>query len=277
VRYWTKLQQPFDQAVYVDNGKIVDRIPENPPSTPARRVACIGQLGDKLLLIRSASWELWDKHGQEMLTGAPEPLLYACHAAEQWSPTMALICSSGLELFVILDTESREVVWKWWAHEKGYGGQNPHFGDGGPDWQVKQVSARSYQVPRAEAAHFNSVYVQGGAFITSALWRRTVYSIVVADGSVTTMLTGAAEGLHTPIMHDDKLIYGCKQGIVVRRDKMEEHHLPELIWPKYLRPTPWGYIVTHEGGVTAIDEKWQIIKTDVMPVPFGIAHLEGQP
>lgn len=268
MRFWTRLQYPFDQAVLVEDGKIITAIPDHPPKTHVRRVACIGEYDGNLVVMRPASYELWTPDGYEMLISVPIPKLYACHGAQQFGRDL-LVCSSGLDMFFLMDAEGN-IKWEWWGHEHGLGGRNPAYGDGGPEWIQKQISGKSYQVDPKRAAHFNSIWVDGTSFLTAALKRNVVARITPHKDGFDRLSTPREDGIHSPILANGHLVYGTRAGVVVGG----EEKLSRLKWVKFIRAYQWGYAMTHETGVTFTDLEWRETETITLARPFQFALLE---
>lgn len=267
IRFWTKLQHPFQQAVLVEDGRVIEHIPERPPKTPARHIAAVGTYNDELVLLGKASFERWTADGKEQIRGVYQPDLHAGHAIEQLGDNL-VICSSGLDLFYMIDPEGNP-LWYWWGHEHGLGGKNAAYYDA--DWTTKQLSGKNYQIDPRVAAHFNSIWIQNDTWLwTAALKRRKVLAIRIGQQEYRELADIPQHGAHSPIYLEGHIAYGLAEGIMVAG----QHIFREKHWVKYIRETPEGFVFTHEEGVTFTDSDWRVMHEYPLPRPFQLACLE---
>lgn len=267
LRFWTTLQLR-KQAVYVEDGKITKAIPEHPPQTIFRRVAVVTEFNGKLALIRQASFELWDQDKMWCITSFPHKMIYTPHDIVQVGDNV-LICSSGLEMFFLMDTEG-EVKWEWWGYKNGIGAENKYFSQ--PDWETNQAMSDLCAPPIEEAAHFNSIWMDGkDAFITAALRKQKIIKVTIGKQGHEIVATVDAKGCHTPFFTPQgTLIYGTEQGIRVG-DKIV---LEQFKWVKYLRPFEDGFAIAHMTGLAIVDEHWKLKENVPVPMPYKFAFLE---
>ncbi|MBU2425229.1 MAG: hypothetical protein KJ560_22145 [Gammaproteobacteria bacterium] len=265
IRFWTKLQYPDNRAALIEDGKIIDSIPDHSPKTPARWVSCVGDYEDQLVIVRTGNIEFWKKDGSELLNQFLCKQLYAVHAVAQWKDKLA-VCSSGLDLFFLVDYDGN-IIWEWWAKDAGVGGFNPAYES--EDWFQKQVSGREFKV--TDGGHYNSLWVtENGQWLTSALKLKKVLSINPMHPGVDLIHQCDEHGVHSPIFENGILIHGLEQGIMVG----ENHVLQDLKWVKHIRKTEQGFVCTHEEGVTFVDPDWKVMLEFSLPRPFGLAALE---
>ena len=266
LRFWTTLQY-LKQAVLVEDGKIIRSIPPHPPQTIFRRAGVVCEYGNKLALVKHASFELWDRVTNECYRSFHHKLILAPHDICKYGQHL-LISSSGLEMFFIMDIDGN-VTWEWWGYENGIGGKNEHFFK--DDWVKNQTTSDLCEVPREEAAHFNSFFLCGGKkFITAALKKRKIIEVTIGEKGHKLIADVDEVGCHSPIYHNEILIYGTENGIKYGDKKV----LEEYKWVKYVREFEGGFIFTHEGGVVITDADWKPKEEIPLPAPYGFAFIE---
>ena len=268
LRFWTTLQY-LKQAVLVEDGKIIRSIPPHPPQTIFRRAGVACEYGDKLALVKHASFELWDRETNECYRSFHHKLILAPHDICKYGQSL-LISSSGLEMFFIMDIDGN-VTWEWWGYENGIGGKNEHFFK--DDWVKNQTTSDLCEVPKEKAAHFNSIYLCGEKkFITGALKKRKIVEITVGEKGHKLIADVDEVGCHSPIYHNGILIYGTETGIKVGDKKVLENYP----WVKYVQAFEDGFIFTHEGGVVVTDADWKPKEEIALPAPYGFAFIERE-
>jgi len=266
IKSWTALQY-LKQVVLVEDGKIKRGIPPHPPRTIYRRAGVVCEFGDKLALAKHASFELWDTETEKNHRSFHHRMILAPHDICQFGPNL-LICSSGLELFFLMDIDGN-VIWEWWGYENGLGGKNEYYFR--PDWVTNQTTSDLCEVAPEEAAHFNHIWLTGKKrFITSALRKKKIVEITVGEQGYKIVADIEEKGCHSPIYHGDTLIYGTEAGIKVGDKKV----LNQYEWVKYIRPFENGFAFTHERGVVITDAAWQTKEEISLPAPYGFAFLE---
>lgn len=268
LRFWTTLQNR-KQAVYVKDGKIIRAIPDHPPKTIARRAAVVTEYKGKLALVRQASFELWSRTTLECFTSFPHYLIYTPHDLMQVGDDI-LICSSGLEMFFLMDIEGN-VKWEWWGHENGVGAKNRFFSRS--DWEINQVTSDLCAPPIEKAAHFNSIWMSAkDKFITAALRKQKVIEITIGQQGYDLVAEVDEEGCHSPFLHgkNKTLIYGTEKGIQVGSRRV----MKQYGWVKYVRPFEDGFAFAHESGVATADAKWKLKENVRLPMPYKFVYLE---
>lgn len=267
LKFWTTLQYR-KQAVLVEDGKIVRAIPTYPPKTIWRRAAVVTEYNGNLALVKQASFELWSRNTMECFTSFPHKLIYTPHDIVQVGDDV-LICSSGLEMFFLMDIKGN-VKWEWWGYKNGVGAENQYFAR--PDWETKQATSDLCAPPIEEAAHFNSIWMSGkDTFITAALRKQKIIEITIGKAGYRLVADVATTGCHTPFLHNQRmLIYGTEEGIQVGGRKV----LPEYKWIKYVRPFEDGFAFAHESGLAVVDGDWKLKENVQLPVPYKFAFLE---
>ncbi len=264
-RFWTALQDPLYQAILVENGKIIRRIPSNSPRTITRRVGSVGEYKNTLVLLKQSSFEQWDREGKEFLTGFHSKHIYGPHRIVQYEDDL-LICSAGLDLFFIMDLEGN-IKWEWWAYKYGAGGRPNFFFEN--DWVIKQVTNDLNKIPIDIRAHFNSIWLNDGKFLTSAIERQRIIEITINKPGFK-HIAFTENGVHSPIYNNGVLIYCTNYGLMVGDHKV----LTQFKWVKFVQKIETGFVFTHEEGVVFVDEDWKIMKEIPLPRPFQIAFLE---
>lgn len=268
LKFWTTLQTR-KQAVLVRGGKIVRAIPPHPPKTIQRRVAVITEYKGKLAMVRQASFELWSRTNLQSFASFPHKMIYTPHDIVQVGDDL-LICSSGLEMFFLMDIEGN-VKWEWWGYKNGVGGKNPYFFRS--DWEINQATSDLCAVPVEIAAHFNSIWMSGECtFITSALRKRKIIEITIGKDGYKLVADVEAEGCHSPFLHykAKTLIYGTEKGVQVGDQRV----MKRFGWVKYVRPFEDGFAFAHETGVAIVDAKWKLKENVRLPAPYKFAYLE---
>jgi len=268
LKFWTTLQTR-KQAVLVQGGKIVRAIPEHPPKTIFRRAAVVTEYKGKLALIRQASFELWNRSNLKCIRSFPHKMIYTPHDIAQVGNDL-LICSSGLEMFFLMDIEGN-MKWEWWGYKNGIGAENVYFNRS--DWEVNQVTSDLLAPPIEKAAHFNSIWMSGECtFITSALRKQKIIEITIGKPGYKLIADVAAEGCHSPFLHHKRevLIYGTEKGVQVGAQRM----VRRFRWVKYVRPFEDGFAFAHESGIAIVDSKWKLKENVRLPMPYKFAYLE---
>lgn len=264
-RFWTALQEPLCQAVLVENGKIIKRIPPGSPKTIVRKVGNVGEYKSTLVLLKHASFEQWDREGKKYLTGFHSKYIYGPHRIVQYEDDL-LICASGLDLFFIMDLRGN-IKWKWFAYKYSAGGRPDFFFK--KDWITKQVTSNLSQISPDVKAHFNSIWMNNGKFLTSALGKHRIIEITINKPGFKHITFTEGE-VHSPIYDNETLIYGTNPGLVVGGQKI----LTQFKWVKFVQKIETGFVFTHEEGVAFVDEDWKIMEKISLPRPFQIAFLE---
>jgi len=265
LKFWTSLQM-LKQAVLVDNGKIIHSIPDHPPKTCFGRCGPVGEYErDKLVIVKHASFELWNREGTECFRSFHHPLIYAPHDVVQYGKDL-LICSSGLELFLLMDIDGN-VKWEWWGYKNGLGEKNTFFFR--DDWVVCQTTTDISTPATEQRAHFNSIYLMGDKFLAGTLHQKKVVEITIGQDGFK-LIADAKEGLHSPFYHNGVLIYGTNNGIVAGGQRV----LPDYKWVKTIRAFEDGFIFTHDKGLITTDANWQIKDDISLPMPYKFVYLE---
>lgn len=255
------------QAVLVNDGKIVKSIPPHPPKTIFRRCGPVGEYeGDKLVIVKHASFELWNREGTECFKSFHHPLIYCPHDVVQYGKDL-LICSSGLELFLLMDIDGN-VKWEWWGYKNGLGEKNAFFFR--DDWVVCQTTTDISTSSTEQRAHFNSIYLMGDKFLAGALYQQKVVEITIGQDGFKLITDTEDKGLHSPFYHDGMLIYGTEDGIRAGPNKV----LTDYKWVKTIRAFEDGFIFTHDKGLITTDANWQIKEDISLPMPYKFVYLE---
>jgi len=268
LNFWTTLQLR-KQAVLIKANKIIRAIPPNPPNTIYRRVAVVTEYNGMLALIRQASFELWSTNSLECFASFPHKLIYTPHDMVQVGKDI-LVCSSGLEMFFLMDIEGN-VKWEWWGYKNGIGAENVYFARS--DWEINQSTSDICAPPHSVAAHFNSIWMSGkNTFITGALRKQKIIEITIGKAGYKLVAEVAAEGCHSPFLHNKgkTLIYGTEKGIQVGSRRV----LKRFGWVKYVRPFEDGFAFAHETGVAIVDAMWKLKENVRLPMPYKFAYLE---
>lgn len=267
LKFWTVLTN-HKQAVYVEDGKITKAIPQHPPKTIFRRVAVVTEYKGMLAMVRQASFELWKRGNLECVVTFPHKLIYTPHDITRIGDNF-LICSSGLEMFFLMDIEGN-VMWEWWGHENGIGAKNRFFSL--PRWDVHQQTSDLCAPPIEVAAHFNSIYKTGkDTFITSALRKRKIIEITIGKPGFKLVADVDAKGCHSPFFDDSEtLIYGTEEGIQIGDQRV----LREFGWVKYVRPFEDGFAFAHQKGMAVVDGNWHLKEDIALPAPYKFAFMK---
>lgn len=272
IRFWTVLQYPYQQAVFVENKKIIKTIPDHPPKTIVRKVGCIGEAPSKLIVLRHASFELWSKDGTREYVSFHHNLIYAPHAVYyRDSKKEYIICSSGLDLFFSID-ETGNTKWEWWGKKEGLGGENPYFLDK-EKWNITQVTTNTAEVPIEKAAHFNSIWwdEKNNELLTAALRKGIIAKINPDRNGFKKIRNIGKIGIHSPIINSKgQLIFGTENGIYIEHKNI----LGDFKWIKFIREIDNKYFFTHEKGLTILDSEFKVIDTIDLPRPYQFAFLE---
>jgi len=255
------------QAVLVEDGKIVKSIPDRPPKTMYRRCGPVGKYeGDKLALVKHASFELWNREGTQCFRSFHHPLIYAPHDVVQYGKDL-LICSSGLELFLLMDIDGN-VKWEWWGYKNGLGERNHFFLQ--DDWVVLQTTTDISGPVTEERAGFNSIFLMGDKFIAGAWYQKKIVEITIGQDGFKLIADVEDEGLHSPFLHDGMLIYGTEEGVRAGEKKV----LTDYKWVKTIRAFEDGFIFTHDKGLVTTDGNWRIKEEISLPAPYKFTYLE---
>jgi len=268
MRFWTSYQFPLSQAALIEDKKVIKTIPLNGPKTPARRVDAVGSYNDKLVLLRRSSWEIWSKDGEDCELQSYDKYLYGPHAVEQVDDKL-LISGSGHDLFYIINMDG-QVVWEWFGHEYGLGGYPDHLYK--ENWVPIHVAGRANPVP-IDGWHYNSIFLlpDGKHFLAGSLNKSKIVKIPIYGKGGEVIETSKHHGAHSPIInHKNQLVYGLENGICCDG----EIKVSYLSWPKYIRWIGDCYAVTHELGITFIDEDWRPMWNIPLPRPFRFTLLE---
>lgn len=265
IKFWTSLQT-LKQAVLVDDGKIIKSIPVKPPKTIFRRCGPCGEYDGKLAIAKHASFELWNQEGTECYKSFYHPLIYAPHDIIQYGKDV-LICSSGLEMFFLMNIKGR-VKWEWWGYKNGIGEKNYfYFQD---DWTINQTTTDTSTPCTEQRAHFNSIYLMGNKFIAGTLYQRKIIEITIGQDGYRLIADVEEAGCHSPFFHNGILIYGTEEGIRAGKDKV----LTNYKWVKTIRSFEDGFVFTHERGLAITDANWNIKEEIPLPSPFKFVYLE---
>lgn len=265
LKFWTTLQN-LKQAAYVENGKITKTIPGHPPKTIYRRVALVTEYKDKLAMARHASFEIWSKDGKTCHNSFYHKLILAPHHITEYDGDI-LICSSGLELFFLMD-EAGKVKWEWWGYENGIGGKNKAFFR--DDWTTQQTTSDIAEIDEKDLAHFNSIWLTGnGSFLTSALKKRKIIEITIGKDGYKHVADVDEIGCHSPFFHKGQLIYGTEEGITAGGQKVLQ-----FPWVKYVRPFEDGFAFMHYRGFVTTDSQWRVKEHYLLPSPYQFIYME---
>lgn len=265
MKFWTALQDPLSQAVLVDNGKIVCRIPEKPPGTLVRRVKCLGESGGDLIVGRRNSIERWKSDGSEMISSYYHPYIYGIHEICEYGDKLIVGCA-GLDVVFMLDSDSN-VVWEWWASGDGYRAVVKEVFD--ENWPVMQLTSDRFDFLKGES-HLNSVRIFGNDLLVSLLSNKVIVKLGIGS-SKSEFVSDTLFGVHSPILlKSGELVYGCDNGIVLPGGRIIEGYE----WVKRIYETSEGNLLfTHERGVTCINLSGEILDHIPLPRPFGISLL----
>ena len=266
LKFWTSLQT-LKQAVFVEDGKIVKSIPPRPPKTIFRRCGPCGEFDGKLAIAKHASFELWSRDGNECVRSFHHPLIYAPHDVVQYGDDL-LICSSGLEMFFLMDIEGK-VKWEWWGYKNGLGEKNTFFFR--DDWKVNQTTTDTSTPATEDRAHFNSIYLMGDKFLAGALYQKKVVEITIGKDGFK-LIADVEGGCHSPFLHEGVLIYGADKGVMAG----EKRVLTDYKWVKTVRAFEDGFVFTHERGLVVTDGDWKVKEEITLPSPFKFVYLERQ-
>lgn len=266
MRFWTALQSPFSQAAFIKNGKIVKTKPEHRFQTPTKQVVSVSEFGDKLILGKHSSYEIWDKEGENLLGGSYHKNIYLPHGFVSIGKDLLLVISTGLDLIFIMDYKG-DVKWEWWAYENGIALRNRFYFS--KNWEVDHVSGRNCMMEHKKMAHFNSAFLMGNAILVGCLMLREIIKINLWQQGYE-HVAQTSDGVHSPIYSGDKLIYGTKEGIMVGKKRM----LKKYKWVKYIRETDDGFIFTCQEGLIFTDKKFQDCEKTKLPGPFQFAFME---
>ncbi len=271
MRFWTSLQDPRFQAVLVEDGAMVRRIPLSAPKTIARRVGIVSEYNDSLAILRAGSFELWTRDGLQCETSFYSPKIHAPHGMMQWGDEV-LVLSSGLELFFTMNIEG-EISWEFWAHENGIGGKNPYyFSD---EWEILHLTGLNYAAPAATAGYFNSMSKWGEKIVVGSLRKNTIFALEPGTQNVEVLHKTERNGLHSPIVTDLGIVFGLEKGIALYDGSTEHVFAEELSWVKYIRESGDGrYFATHETGLSTLNADFEEIARVALPRPFRFAFLE---
>lgn len=266
LKFWTTLQN-HKQAAFIEDGKITKTIPSHVPKTIFRRVAVVTEYKNKLAMARHASFEIWNKEGNRCHRSFYHKLILAPHHITEYEGDL-LICSSGLEMFFLMN-EMGDVKWEWWGYKNGIGGKNRAFFS--DDWPIYQTTSDIAEIDEAELAHFNSIYLNGdGTFITSALKKQKIIEITIGKDGYKHVVDVDEHGCHSPFLHNGILIYGTEEGIKVGDRKV----LPEFAWVKTIRPFEEGFAFTHDRGFVTTDAEWRVKESYPLPSPYQFVYAE---
>jgi len=265
--FWTTLQLR-KQAVLVKGGKIVRAIPEQPPKTIYRRAAVVTEYNEKIALVRQASFELWSRTTLECHKSFPHVMIYTPHDVVQVGENI-LICSSGLEMFFLMDIDGK-VSWDWWGYKQGLGAENKYFLRS--DWEINQAVSDLCAPPEKDRAHFNSIWMSGEkTFLTAALKKKKIIEITIGEDGYKHIADVDEVGCHSPFFQKTgTLIYGTEEGIRVGKKKV----LQQFKWVKYIRPFEDGFAFAHESGIALVDAKWKLKENIRLPLPYKFAFME---
>ncbi len=272
MKFWVAQQRPLFQAALVDDGKVMREIPLRSPQTVARRVDVIGECGNDLGVLQTASLELWTRDGLQCLKHFYSPLIHEPHSISLWNKNEFLILSTGLELFFTMDMEGN-ITWEFWAYKHGIGGRNEYFDR--DDWASRQLSGLQYMPFPSKASHFNSVFRVEDRILTSALKTGKIYEIKPHSDWFKEIYQTECHGVHSPIYTSDGILFGTEKGLVLFDGSREHYFAEDINWPKYLRQLEDGrYAVTHEAGLSILDKNFHQDAFFPLPRPFHFAFLE---
>jgi len=228
-------------------------------------VGNVGEYNNTLVLLKHSSFAQWDKEGETIIQEFYNKYIYGPHRIVQFGENL-LICASALDLFFLMDIEGN-VKWEWWGHENGIGAKPDFFFK--EDWTAKHVTSDLARIPTDVTAHFNSIWLNGEKFLTSALQKRRIIEIAVNKPGFE-HIAFTEQGLHAPMYNDGTLVYGTNFGLMVGDKKV----LPQFRWVKFVKKIKTGFAFTHERGVVFVDENWEIMEEVSLPRPFQLAFLE---
>lgn len=264
LKFWTS-SQTLKQAQLVIDGKIKKCIPPLPPKTIYRRCGPCGEYDDKLAIAKHASFELWSRDGDQCFRSFHHPLIYAPHDIVQYEKDL-LICSSGLEMFFLMDIDGN-VKWEWWGYKNGLGEKNTFFFQ--DDWVVNQTTTDTSTPATEERAHFNSICLMGDKFLAGALYQKKVVEITIGQDGFK-LVADVEAGCHSPFYHNGVLIYGTSEGVMVGTKRV----LVDYKWVKTIRAFEDGFVFTYERGLVITDAAWQVKEEVLLPAPFKFVYLE---
>src|ERR1700722_6789687 len=178
MRFWTALQEPFNQAAFVLDGRIVMCIPDHPPKTPVRKGMCVSEFDGNLVIARRSHVELWKPDSSAMLGSYYHPFIFMPHEVQQYQE-MFLIASAGIDVLLLMDQDCR-AKWAWWAHQEGY---CPKIAEVESDqWPVVQTTWQTYSFLR-DTCHLNSARVFGDEAIITLMKRGLILSVRLGSSS----------------------------------------------------------------------------------------------
>jgi len=267
MKFWTVLQEPLFQAVLVENGNIIKRIPEIPPNTPVRRVGCIAKYKDKLIIGKRNSLEIWDFDGKELLQTLYSPLIYGLHEINQYQDDI-IICCTTIDGIFRLDLEGN-VKWKWFAHQHGFCPDTKLLDD--PNWQTIQLT-QSISPPNS--SHINSCRVHGDTVIASLMYNKTAIEIKIGEQGYTKLIElPESHGLHGTIRVNNELCYATMDRIVLGKKVIDYNYATNegYLWVKRIVEHDDKIFFSHESGISYVFKNKKDKVYDIpLPRPFGI-------
>lgn len=290
--FWTALQQPFCQAVRVENNSVDFYKPKHGPKTPARQIGYVCEYEENLFVVTPCGYAVWDRVGNTLYESYHK-LMYGVHMCEQFKyegKTYILVCSSGHDLFMLMDPKTGETIWEFWFNPENdiidkYSDQ---------EYKAKHISKTLGKSKATNKQHhFNSVTIldNGLSFLTSDLFSGEIYIIDVLDSEGKLITNpdmknvekihslGKSVGAHCPITIESNgcfLMFGGEKGIYTL-DLCEKPVINKLFnasWVKTIRCFPQlGYVFTHTDGVSMLDLDLNLVANVVIPASYGIADL----
>lgn len=266
MRFWTSLQEPLSQAALVENDKIIKRIPDNPCGTPVRKVGCVSRYQDKLIIGRKNSIELWDFAGNELLHIINSPMIYGLHEINQYEDDL-IICCTTLDVIFRMDLNGN-IKWTWFAHDHGFCPNAKLLDD--LNWQTIQLT-KSISPP--QSSHINSCRVHGNKVIASLMKNKKAVEIEIGSKNYKVILSDLQDGLHSPVIIDNKLCYATMDEIVLGNHKIKYDYPNKqgYLWVKRIVEHEDKIFFSHESGVSYVFKKDKSKVIDItLPRPFGI-------
>lgn len=284
MKFWTAYQEPFRQAAKVEEGKVTQLIPDHPPQTVARWVACVGEHKGDLLVGKKAAIERYKMDGSEFIDSIYHPWIFGLHAVGSYNG-LILVVSAGLDVCFLMDERGAE-KWSWWAYKDGFCPEPVIVKD--PSWPAVQATAPYYE-PMKTSSHLNSGNPdKNGIMVTLMRSKKVLFlDTNVSDPKSREIMSGL------DAMHDFKydyrgpkpiLVGGVSDGVFIDGKVYTLHDPP-------VRKSPYGdalvkwrsmygfvkrvnlyendkYLVTYESGVAVMDRSGKILSNIALPRPF---------
>lgn len=263
MRFWTVLQEPLCQAVFVENGQIVKRIPEKPPNTPARRVMAVGKFNDKLVLGRRNSLEIWDFAGNKCEHIINSQVIYGLHEINQYQDDI-LICCTSLDGLFQLNLDG-DLKWSWFAHDHGFC-PDPKLLQM-RDWQTIQLTE---SITPPNSCHLNSARIYGDKVLCSMLKAKKIIEVKIGESGFKKILDLKEDGVHSPVYIKNKLCYATMDNLFINNMNFKYDYKTKknYLWVKRIVEHNGLVHFSHEQGVTSYN--YRGFTNIRLPRPFGI-------